>query len=48
MTAAAWGIWLHNAAGRELENQMGIGFMARELNEHVAHIMRSRSAPVAK
>lgn len=40
MLAAAWGVWLHGAAGNALERRIGrIGFLARELLDEIPRVM---------
>lgn len=39
MTAAAWGVWLHGEAGRQLAERAPIGFLARELLPYVPRVM---------
>lgn len=34
-TAAGWGIWLHNRAGRRLTESPGQSFLAREIVDHI-------------
>ena len=43
LTAAAWGVWAHGAAGRRLARRMGVvGFLARELLAEVPALVGRR------
>lgn len=44
IAAAAWGVWLHNAAGKKLSETMGIGFLARELLAEIPLILHQLRA----
>lgn len=42
MTAAAWGVWLHGEAGRELGRRTGpVGYLAREISPEVPRLMQA-------
>jgi hydroxyethylthiazole kinase-like uncharacterized protein yjeF len=42
LEATLWAVWLHGEAGRRCAEQMGpLGFLARELLEHVPGLMRA-------
>ena len=44
-TAAAWGVWVHGAAGRRLSERIGrVGFLARELLEEIPGLIVRRGA----
>ncbi len=44
-TAAAWGVWVHGAAGGRLSERIGrVGFLARELLEEIPRLIVRRGA----
>jgi NAD(P)H-hydrate repair Nnr-like enzyme with NAD(P)H-hydrate dehydratase domain len=45
MVAAAWGVWLHGEAGKQLAQRSGpLGFLARELVPIVPSLLRDQDS----